>query len=320
MTNVCTTTRRPATANGIVSEDPIKDYLRQIGRTALLTATDEVVLAQRIEAGVLAQQQLDDSAGAELTPARRRELRRTAADGLRAKDHMVRANLRLVVSIAKRYPPSAGMSLLDLIQEGTFGLIRAIEKFDHRRGLKLSTYATWWIRQAIGRAMADQGRTIRIPVHVVEVLNRVTRTQRTLDQRLGRAATADEVAAELALTADQVREVLGHAREPISLHTPIGDDEAELGGLIADETPDPADQVARRMLRGSLDRVLAGLTPRESEVILLRFGLDRGEARTLEQVGTALGVSRERVRQVEAKAMGKLRMPKHTAALAGMLT
>lgn len=309
------------TALGAVSEDPVRDYLRQIAGTPLLDATQEVALAKRIEAGLLAQRQLDESAsaGTELAAEQRRQLRRAAADGLRAKDHMVRANLRLVVSVAKRYPTTAGMSLLDLIQEGTFGLIRAIEKFDHRLGNKLSTYATWWIRQAIGRALADQGRTIRIPVHVGDVLNRVTRAQRTLTQDLGREATPAEVAAALELPIAQVEEMIRLGREPISLHTPIGDEDAELGGLIADDLPDTADLVAQRMLRGSLDTVLATLTDRESEVILLRYGLDRGEPRTLEEVGTALGVSRERIRQIEAKAMTKLRLPSRSRTLAGML-
>ncbi|MFD0364187.1 sigma-70 family RNA polymerase sigma factor [Nocardia sp. GCM10030253] len=320
MTQICTA-RPTRTAYGTVSEDPIKDYLRQIGRTALLTATQEVELGERIEAGVLAQQRLDESAttGTELAAAERRALRRAAADGLRAKDQMVQANLRLVVSVAKRYPTPTGMSLLDLIQEGTFGLIRAIEKFDYRRGLKLSTYATWWIRQAIGRALADQGRTIRIPVHVVEVLNRVTRTQRTLSQQLGREATAAEVAAELDLPVAQVREVMRHGREPISLHTPIGEDDTELGGLIADDARGPAELVAESLLRGHLDAALATLTDKEAEVIGLRFGLDRGEPRTLAEIGSALGVSRERVRQIEAKGMGKLRRPSCTRVLEGML-
>ncbi|MET8776754.1 sigma-70 family RNA polymerase sigma factor [Nocardia sp. NPDC004654] len=311
----------PHSVTATLTEDPVRDYLRHIGRTPLLTSGEEVALAVRIEAGVLAQQRLDESAhaGIELTPAARRELRRTAADGLCAKDHMIRANLRLVVSIAKRYPTPTGMSLLDLVQEGTFGLIRAVEKFDHRLGLKLSTYATWWIRQSIGRALADQGRTIRMPVHVVELLNRVNRTRRTLAQHLGREATEAEVAAELEMPVAQVEEVLRHGREPISLHTPIGDGETEFGGLIPDDAPDPADVVAASMLRGKLDTVLATLTDREREVILLRFGLDRGEGRTLEQVGTALGVSRERVRQLEAKAMGKLRQPARARRLEGLL-
>ncbi|GAB2677934.1 sigma-70 family RNA polymerase sigma factor [Nocardia goodfellowii] len=323
MPQFCTTTRRLAPTTGSVSEDPIKDYLRAIGRTPLLTAAEEVELAERITAGLRARQELDESAaaGSELDPAARRALRRAAADGEHAKEHMVEANLRLVVSIAKRYPVPTGMSLLDLVQEGTFGLIRAIEKFEPERGLKLSTYATWWIRQAIGRALADQGRTIRIPVHVVEVLNKVTRTQRTLSQQLGRAATSAEIAAELELTTEQVEDVIRHGRTPISLHTPVGEeDDTELGSLLADAAPDPAELVANGQVRGRLDAVLATLSEREREVILLRFGLDRGEPRTLEQVGTALGVSRERIRQLEAKALGKLRQPSRARNLADMLS
>ncbi|MEV0251360.1 sigma-70 family RNA polymerase sigma factor [Nocardia sp. NPDC050712] len=322
MPQFCATNRRLAPTTGAVSEDPVKDYLRAIGRTPLLTAGEEVELAGYIQAGLAAQQRLDESAaaGAELDTATRRELRRTVTTGNRAKEHMVEANLRLVVSIAKRYPLPTGMSLLDLVQEGTFGLIRAIEKFEAERGLKLSTYATWWIRQAIGRALADQGRTIRIPVHVVEVLNRVTRAQRTLSQQLGRVATPAEIATELDLPTAQVEEVLRHGRTPISLHTPVGsEDDTELGSLIADAAPDPAELVAAGQIRGRLDAVLATLSDREREVILLRFGLDRGEARTLEQVGTALGVSRERIRQLEAKALGKLRQPSRARNLADML-
>ncbi len=236
-------TSMPITVN-TVSEDSVRDYLRQIGRTALLTGEQEYELAERIETGVLAQQRLDENAAAaiELSAAERRQLQRAIRDGQQAKDHMVRANLRLVVSIAKHYPIPAGMSLLDLTQEGTFGLIRAIEKFEHRRGLKFSTYATWWIKQSIGRALADQSRTIRIPGHVVEVLNRAIRTRRALSQQLGRDATLEELAAELDLPVEQVRQVLSHDRNPISLHLQIGDDESgtELGEILADSAPGPA--------------------------------------------------------------------------------
>ncbi|PXX61487.1 RNA polymerase primary sigma factor [Nocardia tenerifensis] len=306
-----------ARLSGTVSEDPIKDYLRLIARTPLLTAAQEVELGMQIEAGALAAQQLADET--DLDPVQRRELRRAVADGQRAKDYMVEANLRLVVSIAKRYPTPAGLSLLDLVQEGTLGMMRAVEKFDHRRGLKFSTYATWWIKQGIGRALADQGRTIRIPVHVVEVLNRLTRARRDLTQRLGREATAEELAVELDLTPDKVRELLDHAREPFSLHTPVGDDAAEFGELLADPGPDPAETALASATRGLLDRVLAGLTEREAEVIAQRFGLDGAEPKSLEEVGKAYGVSRERARQIEAKGLAKLRQPRRVKALEGLL-
>ncbi|WP_280440974.1 sigma-70 family RNA polymerase sigma factor [Nocardia brasiliensis] len=315
MTTYCTA--RPAPFGGTVSEDPIKDYLRLVGRTPLLTATQEVELATRIEAGVQAAQRLAEQD--ELDVAERRMLQRRVAEGQRAKDHMVEANLRLVVSIAKRYPLPTGMSLLDLVQEGTLGMMRAVEKFDHHRGLKFSTYATWWIKQGIGRALADQGRTIRIPVHVVEVLNRVTRAQRALTQQLGRAATAAEIAAELDLTEDKVREVLDHAREPISLHTPLGDDAGEFGELIADTAPDPADVALATSIRGHLDKVLAGLAGREAEVLALRFGLDGGDPKSLDEIGKVYGVSRERARQIEAKGLAKLRQATRARALEGLL-
>ena len=306
-----------------LSDDATKDYLRRIGGTALLTAADEYALGARIEAGVLARQRLDEaaSAGSEFDATERRELRGAVADGLRAKDHMVRANLRLVVSIAKRYPTPTGISMLDLVQEGTLGLMHAVDKFDHRRGLKLSTYATWWIKQSIGRALGEQSHTIRLPAHVVEVLNRVLRTQRALAQRLGRDATIEELAAEVELTVEQVRTTLRHAREPISLHTPIGEDGdgGELGGLIADPAPDPSVLVTDGALRGQLVRVLSTLPEREAQVIALRFGLDGTQARTLEEVGRLFGVSRERVRQIEAKAMQKLRQPTRVRVLEGML-
>ncbi|WP_378737808.1 sigma-70 family RNA polymerase sigma factor [Nocardia brasiliensis] len=314
MTQFCTA--RPARLAGTVSEDPVKDYLRLIGRTPLLTAAQEVELAERIEAGALAARRLADET--DLPLAERRALRRRVADGQRAKDHMVEANLRLVVSIAKRYPTPVGMSLLDLVQEGTVGMMRAIEKFDHHRGLKFSTYATWWIKQGIGRALADQSRTIRIPVHVVEVLNRVIRTQRTLTQQLGRDVTPAELAAELDMTPAKVREVLDHAREPISLHTPIGDD-AEVGELIADTAPDPSEAALATAVRGQLAKALAGLTEREAEVITLRFGLDGADPKTLDEIGKAYGVSRERARQIEAKGMSKLRQPGRSKVLEGLL-
>ncbi|WP_330232684.1 sigma-70 family RNA polymerase sigma factor [Nocardia sp. NBC_00508] len=317
MTQLCT---HPARFTGTVSEDPIKDYLRLIGRTPLLTAAQEVELGERIEAGHLAARRLGNAGAAEeLATGERRELRRRIADGQRAKDHMVEANLRLVVSIAKRYPTPTGTSLLDLVQEGTLGMMRAVEKFDHRRGLKFSTYATWWIKQSIGRALADQSRTIRIPVHVVEVLNRLHRAQRTLAQHRGRAATVAELAAELELSQEKVRELLDIGREPLSLHTPVGEDATEFGELIADTAPDPSDTVTASALRGQLDKVLGSLTEREAEVIALRFGLRGGEPRTLDEVGKSYGVSRERARQIEAKGMAKLRRPGRATALEGLL-
>lgn len=314
MTELCT---RPTRFPGAVSADPIKDYLRLIGRTPLLTAAQEFELGERIEAGEQAAARL--AAGTEVDALERGRLRRRIADGERARAHMVEANLRLVVSIAKRYPTPTGMSLLDLVQEGTLGMMRAVEKFDHRRGLKFSTYATWWIKQSIGRALADQSRTIRIPVHVVEMLNRLNRTQRALAQRLGRAGTVAELAAELELPAGKVRELLDLAREPLSLHTPIGDDATEFGELIADTAPDPSDSVAASALRGQLDRALGTLTAREAEVLASRYGLAGAEPKTLEEVGKTYGVSRERARQIEAKGLAKLRQPARLEALEGLL-
>ncbi|MFC9969079.1 RNA polymerase sigma factor RpoD/SigA [Nocardia ignorata] len=303
-----------------VTADPIRDYLTAISRTPLLTAEQEYALAARIAAGVEARTELDEnaSAGVELSASRRKELQRTVLDGQRAKDHMVRANLRLVVSIARRFPTNTGMSLLDLIQEGTLGLMRAVDKFDHRRGLKLSTYATYWIRQSIGRALTDQGRTIRLPSNVADVLHKVVRVRRELTHELGRAVTAEEIAERAELTVAQVTAALRHEAEPVSLQTPLGED-TELGSVLPDTAPSPAELVAERMLDGYVEAALAGLTERESDVIRLRFGLDRGEARTLEEVGSQLGVSRERARQIEAKAMTKLRRPACARTLAGLL-
>ncbi|GAD81529.1 sigma-70 family RNA polymerase sigma factor [Nocardia asteroides NBRC 15531] len=303
-----------------VTADSVRDYLTAIARTPLLTAEQEYALGARIAAGVAARAELDENATAGIEPSaeRRAQLRRTEVDGLRAKDHMVRANLRLVVSIARRFPTTTGMSLLDLIQEGTLGLIRAVEKFDHTRGLKLSTYATYWIRQSIGRALTDQGRTIRLPSNVADVLHRVVRVRRELAHQLGRTATVEELAAAAELTVAQVEAMLRYEAEPVSLHAPIGED-TELGALLPDTAPAPGDVVADRMLRGYVDTALAALTERESAVIRLRFGLDRGEGRTLEEVGAALGLSRERARQLEAKALTKLRRPGCTRTLAGLL-
>lgn len=300
-----------------VTADPIRDYLTAIGRTPLLTAEQEYTLGARIAAGTAARTEIA-SAEAGLTTARREMLRGVELDGLRAKDQMLRANLRLVVSIARRFPTNTGMSLLDLIQEGTLGLMRAVDKFDHERGLKLSTYATYWIRQSIGRALTDQGRTIRLPSNVADVLHRVIRVRRELAHELGRAATTQELAAHAELTIAQVEAVLRHEAEPVSLHAPIGED-TDLGSLLPDTAPAPADLVADRMLGGYVEQAMKVLTERESAVIRLRFGLDRGEGRTLEEVGSALGFSRERARQIEAKAMAKLRRPACARTLTGLL-
>ncbi|MGW4634709.1 sigma-70 family RNA polymerase sigma factor [Nocardia sp. NPDC004415] len=303
-----------------VTADSVRDYLTAIARTPLLTPEQEYALAARIAAGAAARAELDAdaAAGIEPTAERRAELHRAERAGLRAKDQMVRANLRLVVSIARRFPTNTGMSLLDLVQEGTLGLIRAVEKFDHERGLKLSTYATYWIRQSIGRALTDQGRTIRLPSNVADVLHRVIKVRRELAQQLGRPATVEELAAAAEIGVAQVETMLRLEAEPVSLHAPIGED-TELGALLPDTAPAPADVVAGQMLRGYVEAAMTGLTERESAVIRLRFGLDRGEARTLEEVGSELGVSRERARQIEAKAMTKLRRPSCAGALAGLL-
>ncbi|MEW2354244.1 sigma-70 family RNA polymerase sigma factor [Spirillospora sp. NPDC029432] len=302
--------------------DPVSDYLKQIARTPLLTAQQEVELGARIEAGTLAGRRLDAEAD-RLTADERAALERQVGDGRRAKDHMIEANLRLVVSIARRYAAAGGLPLLDLVQEGTIGMMRAVEKFDHRRGLKFSTYATWWIKQAIGRALADQARTIRLPAHVVEVLNRVNRTRRTMRHDLGREPTTAELAAELDLTAEKVEQILGHAREPISLHTPFddgGEGGGELGDVVPDGAPGPADTVAASSLRRSLDTVLTTLPEREAAVISLRYGLADDRPRTLDEIGREFGVTRERIRQIEAKGMNKLRHPTRTRALADLLT
>jgi len=295
--------------------DPVKDYLKQIGKVALLNAAEEVELAMRIEAGLFAEEKLStegDTLGKELT----RELKWVARDGQRAKSHLLGANLRLVVSRAKRYT-GRGMQFLDLIQEGNLGLIRAVEKFDYTKGFKFSTYATWWIRQAITRAMADQARTIRIPVHMVEVINKLARVQRQMLQDLGREPTPEELSRELDMTPEKVVEVQKYGREPISLHTPLGEDgDSEFGDLIEDtEAVVPADAVGFTMLQKQLESLLDSLSEREAGVIRMRFGLGDGMPKTLDQIGDTFGVTRERIRQIESKTMAKLRHPSRSQSL-----
>jgi RNA polymerase primary sigma factor len=290
------------------STDLVRVYLREIGRVPLLTAAQEVDLARRVEAGVFAAERLDRDAG---VPGRLPgELVAVARDGERAKQQIIEANLRLVVSIAKRYA-GRGLPFLDLIQEGNLGLIRAVEKFDYTKGYKFSTYASWWIRQAVSRAVADQARTIRIPVHMVETVNRILRTQRMLVQTLGREPTAAEIAERVDLPAERVAEIRRLAMEPVSLHSPVGEEDgSELGDLIEDvEAVPPADLVSAGMLQSHLAEVLTHLGDREREVVRMRYGLVDGEPRTLEEVGRAFGVTRERVRQIEAKSLAKLRHP-----------
>ncbi len=295
--------------------DPVKDYLKQIGKVALLNAELEVELAKRIEAGLFAEEKLNTE-GEKLSEELKRDLRWVVKDGQRAKSHLLEANLRLVVSLAKRYT-GRGMQFLDLIQEGNLGLIRAVEKFDYTKGYKFSTYATWWIRQAITRAMADQARTIRIPVHMVEVINKLARVQRQLLQDLGREPTPEEIARELDMTPEKVVEVQKYGREPISLSTPLGEDgDSEFGDLIEDtEAVVPADAVGFTMLQRELERILDSLHPREAGVIRSRFGLGDGVQKTLDQIGEEFGVTRERIRQIEQKTMSKLRHPSRSQML-----
>ncbi|NHT17664.1 RNA polymerase sigma factor [Cellulomonas sp. IC4_254] len=295
--------------------DPVKDYLKQIGKVALLNAEQEVELAKRIEAGLFAEERLA-AIGDELEPKARRELQWIAQDGRRAKNHLLEANLRLVVSLAKRYT-GRGMLFLDLIQEGNLGLIRAVEKFDYTKGYKFSTYATWWIRQAITRAMADQARTIRIPVHMVEVINKLARVQRQMLQDLGREPTPEELAKELDMTPEKVVEVQKYGREPISLHTPLGEDgDSEFGDLIEDsEAVVPADAVSFTLLQEQLHQVLDTLSEREAGVVSMRFGLTDGQPKTLDEIGKVYGVTRERIRQIESKTMSKLRHPSRSQVL-----
>jgi len=303
-----TTTITGATA------DPVKDYLKQIGKVALLNAELEVELAKRIEAGLFAEEKL--AGKRKLARDMERDLKWVVKDGQKAKSHLLEANLRLVVSLAKRYT-GRGMQFLDLIQEGNLGLIRAVEKFDYTKGYKFSTYATWWIRQAITRAMADQARTIRIPVHMVEVINKLARVQRQLLQDLGREPTPEELARELDMTPEKVVEVQKYGREPISLSTPLGEDgDSEFGDLIEDtEAVVPADAVGFTMLQRELERILQSLHPREAGVIKSRFGLGDGVQKTLDQIGEEFGVTRERIRQIESKTMSKLRHPSRSQML-----
>lgn len=295
--------------------DPVKDYLKQIGKVSLLNAEQEVDLARRIEAGLYAEYKLKNEADS-MTAKERRELHFMASDGQLAKNHLLEANLRLVVSLAKRYT-GRGMQFLDLIQEGNLGLIRAVEKFDYTKGYKFSTYATWWIRQAITRAMADQARTIRIPVHMVEVINKLARVQRQMLQDLGREPTPEELAKELDMTPEKVVEVQKYGREPISLHTPLGEDgDSEFGDLIEDsEAIVPADAVSFTLLQEQLHNVLDTLSEREAGVVSMRFGLGDGQPKTLDEIGKVYGVTRERIRQIESKTMSKLRHPSRSQVL-----
>ncbi|WP_338573751.1 RNA polymerase sigma factor [Arachnia propionica] len=295
--------------------DPVKDYLKQIGKVALLNAVQEVELAKRIEAGLFAEERIADVENP-IVPDDLEDFEWIANDGRNAKNHLLEANLRLVVSLAKRYT-GRGMLFLDLIQEGNLGLIRAVEKFDYTKGYKFSTYATWWIKQAITRAMADQARTIRIPVHMVEVINKLARVQRQMLQDLGREPTPEELAKELDMTPEKVVEVQKYGREPISLHTPLGEDgDSEFGDLIEDsEAVVPADAVNFTLLQEQLNDVLDTLSEREAGVVSMRFGLTDGQPKTLDEIGKVYGVTRERIRQIESKTMSKLRHPSRSQVL-----
>ena len=304
------------------TDDPVRMYLKEIGKVNLLTSDEEVALAQDMVAGNAAKEQLDEmtQAGEEIPDEVKRELNRAVKRGERAKQRLAEANLRLVVSIAKRYV-GRGMQFLDLIQEGNLGLIKAVEKFDYTKGYKFSTYATWWIRQAITRAIADQARTIRIPVHMVETINKVIRVSRQLLQELGHDPTPEEIATEMAMPVERVREILKIAQEPVSLETPIGEEEdSHLGDFIPDEdASEPAEAASFTLLKEQLVEVLATLTPREEKVLKLRFGIEDGRTRTLEEVGREFNVTRERIRQIEAKALRKLRHPSRSKKLKDFL-
>ena len=311
--------------DGVSVEDPVRMYLKEIGKVPLLSAEEEIELAQQMEDGNVATEKIiilkgrrDEASEEELQEinAEIKELHKTAEIGADAKKRLAEANLRLVVSIAKRYV-GRGMLFLDLIQEGNLGLIKAVEKFDYRKGYKFSTYATWWIRQAITRAIADQARTIRIPVHMVETINKLIRVSRSLLQELGREPSPEEIAEEMDMPVERVREILKISQEPVSLETPIGEEEdSHLGDFIKDDNvPVPADAAAFTLLKEQLDEVLGTLTEREQKVLTLRFGLEDGRARTLEEVGREFNVTRERIRQIEAKALRKLRHPSRSRKL-----
>ena len=308
--SIATIERPTATEADLDAQSPAADlvrvYLNGIGRTALLTAADEVELAKRIEAGLFAAHLLE--VGVKLSPTRRRDLAAVVREGHSARQHLLEANLRLVVSLAKRYT-GRGMPLLDLIQEGNLGLIRAMEKFDYAKGFKFSTYATWWIRQALTRGMADQSRTIRLPVHLVEQVNKLARIRRELHQQMGREATDEELALESGIPEDKIADLLDHSRDPVSLDMPVGsDEEAPLGDFIEDaDATDAESAVISGLMHTDVRSVLATLDEREQQVIRLRYGLDDGQARTLDQIGKIFGLSRERVRQIEREVMGKLR-------------
>jgi RNA polymerase primary sigma factor len=306
---------KKTTSSKATASDPVRMYLKEIGRVPLLTAEEEVYLAKKIEAGKEAEKKLKLLKD-KLSPEERRKLERQKQEGLRAKQKLIESNLRLVVSIAKKYV-GRGLLFLDLIQEGNLGLIRAVEKFDYHKGYKFSTYATWWIRQAITRAIADQARTIRVPVHMVETINKLLRTQRQLLQELGREPTPEEVAEKMGITPEKVREILKIAQEPVSLETPIGEEEdSELGDFIEDKSAEaPLEKAASSLLKEDLRKVLEGLSERERKVIEYRFGLSDGNPRTLEEVGKVFGVTRERIRQIESKTLKKLQHPHRSQKL-----
>ena len=311
-----------AMADSFGTDDPVRMYLKEIGKVNLLTSEEEIALAQKMDAGNAAKEQLEEleKAGEEIPEETRTELNKLIKEGEKAKQKLAEANLRLVVSIAKRYV-GRGMQFLDLIQEGNLGLIKAVEKFDYTKGYKFSTYATWWIRQAITRAIADQARTIRIPVHMVETINKVIRVSRQLLQELGHDPTPEEIAAEMNMPAERVREILKIAQEPVSLETPIGEEEdSHLGDFIPDEgASEPSEAASFTLLKEQLVDVLSTLTPREEKVLKLRFGIEDGRTRTLEEVGKEFNVTRERIRQIEAKALRKLRHPSRSKKLKDFL-